>query len=179
MHGLLKVLLLDNLTYRALWAELPHLNSLHEADVVLGRRFERHGPSVLLKFIKFYSRHHVCGHWQQGTTLARRQSYPIPYFRFNFKLKTTEWISPQGDKEKNIVENRNADFPFRIWTKSCRNILIPSIKKTFNCANFCRYYFISFYLVDVSEETLAWIQSTDSWVKACVPTSRKYCLATM
>jgi len=36
MHGLLKVFLLDDLTYRALWAELPHLNSLHEADVVLG-----------------------------------------------------------------------------------------------------------------------------------------------
>ena len=65
MHGLLKVFLLDDLTYRALWAELPHLNSLHEADVVLGEEVRGSWLFCAFKIHKFNSRHHVYAHWQQ------------------------------------------------------------------------------------------------------------------
>ncbi len=60
-----KVFLLDNWTYRALWAELPHLNSLHEADVVLGEEVRGSWLFCAFKIHKFNSRHHVYAHWQQ------------------------------------------------------------------------------------------------------------------
>jgi hypothetical protein len=43
-----------NFTYGTLRAELPHLNSLHEADVILGEEVRGSCHFSALKFRKFY-----------------------------------------------------------------------------------------------------------------------------